>query len=104
LEPRWIALQVINSELNGFRSWRCEVERDLFGVLVVSVTFGRVTRTGRTLRHAMLRPSISYAECWRGGLAPTSAVARHIGLLVRPVSRSCRDCRRLDEIRLRLAS
>lgn len=53
LETRWIVLQAINGELNVYRSWRCEVERDLFGVLVVSVTFGRVARTGRTLRHAM---------------------------------------------------
>ena len=53
LTERRIVLRAVNNELNVPRSWRCEVERDLFGVLVVSVTFGRVARTGRTIRHAM---------------------------------------------------
>lgn len=53
MADRRIVLRAINAELNVFRSWRCDVERDLFGVPVVSVTFGRVARTGRTLRYAV---------------------------------------------------
>ena len=53
LEESRIVLCAVNRELNVFRSWRCDVERDLFGVLLVSVTFGRTGTDGRTMRHAM---------------------------------------------------
>lgn len=35
---------------NRFRSWRIEIDRDLFGRLNARVTFGRIGTTGRTIR------------------------------------------------------
>ena len=84
---RCIVLHAINSELNVFRSWRCEIERDLFGVLVVSVTFGRVARTGRTLRHAM--PDEAAAERFvRRAIARRAGAERRCGASYRVVESS----------------
>lgn len=46
-------LRAIDHERNVHRSWVCSVGRDLFGDLVVSVTFGRTGTDGRTIRYAM---------------------------------------------------
>ncbi|MGC9270703.1 WGR domain-containing protein [Acidiphilium sp.] len=37
-------------ELNRFRSWRIEIDRDLFGLLNARITYGRIGTTGRTRR------------------------------------------------------
>jgi predicted DNA-binding WGR domain protein len=50
---RHIVLRAIDRERNVHRSWACNVGRDLFGDLVVSVTFGRTGTDGRTIRYAM---------------------------------------------------
>jgi hypothetical protein len=87
LEHRWILLHAINSELNVFRSWRCGVEQDLFGVLLVSVTFGRVARSGRTLRHAM--PDEAAAERFiRRALARRAGAEKRCGASYRVVDSS----------------
>ena len=87
LETQWIVLQAINGELNVYRSWRCEVERDLFGVLVVSVTFGRVARTGRTLRHAMPDEAAA-ARFVRNALTRRAGAKKRCGASYRVVERS----------------
>ena len=87
LETQWIALQAINGELNVYRSWRCELGRDLFGVLVVSVTFGRVARTGRTLRHAMPDEAAA-ARFVRNALARRAGAKKRCGASYRVVERS----------------
>ena len=86
LETQRIVLQAINGELNVYRSWRCEVERDLFGVLVVSVTFGRVARTGRTLRHAMPDEAAA-ARFVRNALARRAGAKNRCGASYRVVER-----------------
>lgn len=86
METRRIVLQAINGELNVYRSWRCEVERDLFGVLVVSVTFGRVARTGRTLRHAMPDEAAA-ARFVRNALARRAGAKKRCGASYRVVER-----------------
>lgn len=97
LEPRRIVLQAINSELNVFRSWRCEVERDLFGLLVVSVTFGRVARTGRTLRNVV--PDDAAAERFvRRALARRASAHKRCGASYRVVESSG-----FEDLRRRLA-
>lgn len=50
---RRIVLRAIDRERNVHRSWVCSVGRDLFGDLVVSVTFGRTGTNGRTIRYAV---------------------------------------------------
>lgn len=37
-------------ENNRYRSWRIEIDRDLFGHLNARITFGRIGTTGRTIR------------------------------------------------------
>lgn len=37
-------------EMNRFRSWRIEIDGDLFGLLNARITYGRIGTTGRTLR------------------------------------------------------
>jgi len=37
-------------EVNRFRSWRIEIDRDLFDLLNARVTYGRIGTTGRTRR------------------------------------------------------
>ena len=53
MSPCRILHHAVNRERNVFRAWHCVVDRDLFGVLVVSVTYGRIGTTGRTIHHAM---------------------------------------------------
>ncbi len=53
LSERRITMEAIDRSRNVFRSWRCEIERDLFGVMLVSVTFGRTGTQGRTIRRVV---------------------------------------------------
>jgi predicted DNA-binding WGR domain protein len=45
-----LELRACAPELNRFRSWRIEIDRDLFGLLNARITYGRIGTTGRTLR------------------------------------------------------
>ena len=45
-----VELRACAPEKNRFRSWRIEIDRDLFGVLNARITFGRIGTTGRTRR------------------------------------------------------
>jgi hypothetical protein len=40
LRERWISMQAVDRQANIFRSWQCEVGTDLFGIVLLSVTFG----------------------------------------------------------------
>ncbi|MGC9271759.1 WGR domain-containing protein [Acidiphilium sp.] len=45
-----LELRACAPELNRFRSWRIEIDRDLFGLLNARITYGRIGTTGRTRR------------------------------------------------------
>lgn len=45
-----LELRACAPEKNRFRSWRIEIDRDLFGRLNARITFGRIGTTGRTRR------------------------------------------------------
>jgi len=53
LPEGWIRLEAIDRARNVYRSWRSEIDRDLFGLTLVSVTFGRINAEGRTIRRAV---------------------------------------------------
>jgi hypothetical protein len=84
LADRRIVLCAINRELNVFRSWRCDVERDLFGALVVSVKFGRIGTKGRTIRHTMADEATA-ERFLRGALARRASAQKRCGAAYRTV-------------------
>ena len=84
LADRRIVLCAINREFNVFRSWGCEVERDLFGVLLVSVTFGQTGTNGRTMRHAMADDAAA-DRFVRRALAKRAGAAKRCGAAYRTV-------------------
>ncbi len=49
LGERVIAMEAIDRPANVFRGWRCAIDTDLLGDVVLSVTFGRTGTTGRTM-------------------------------------------------------
>ena len=53
LSKRRISMKAIDRSRNVARSWRGEIERDLFGVILVGVTFGRTGTQGRTIRRVV---------------------------------------------------
>ena len=77
LPEAWIRLEAIDRARNVYRSWRSEIDRDLFGLTLVSVTFGRISAEGRTIlragadesaaltlvRHSLARRATSLKRC-----------------------------------------
>jgi predicted DNA-binding WGR domain protein len=53
LRERWISMQAVDRQANIFRSWQCEVGTDLFGIVLLSVTYGRTATAGRTITRAV---------------------------------------------------
>ncbi|MDD2878298.1 MAG: WGR domain-containing protein [Acidiphilium sp.] len=50
IEGVMLELRACAPEKNRFRSWRIEIDRDLFGLLNARITFGRIGTSGRTRR------------------------------------------------------
>jgi hypothetical protein len=84
LSERCVTLQAVDRARNVFRSWRCEIERDLFGVAVISVTFGRTGSPGRTVRRAVRDESAAFAQL-RKALARRATSVRRCGVAYRVV-------------------
>ena len=84
LSERWIRLEAIDRTRNVFRSWRCEVDRDLFGVSLVSVTFGRTGTRGRTIRTAVRDELAAFALITRS-LTRRSTSVKRCGVAYRTV-------------------
>jgi predicted DNA-binding WGR domain protein len=61
LSEKSMRLEAIDRTRNVFRSWRCEIDHDLFGATLVSVTFGRIGSDGRTIRRAVADESAALA-------------------------------------------
>jgi predicted DNA-binding WGR domain protein len=78
LSERWIRLEAIDRARNVFRSWRFDIDRDLFGATVVSVTFGRVGAEGRTIRRVVSDESAALAMLHRS-LARRATAERRCG-------------------------
>ena len=76
LSERRITMEAIDRSRNVFRSWRCEIERDLFGVMLVSVTFGRTGTQGRTIRRVVDDESAAMALARRSLARRATAVKR----------------------------
>jgi putative SOS response-associated peptidase YedK len=53
LRERWISMEAVDRHKNIFRSWQCDVGTDLFGIVLLSVTFGRTATSGRTITRAV---------------------------------------------------
>ena len=51
MEELAILLEACAPRLNRHRFWRVQMGRDLFGLWHARVTFGRIGRSGRTLRY-----------------------------------------------------
>ena len=79
LRESWIAMEAIDRRTNVFRSWRCEFGTDLFGSVVVSVTFGRTATAGRTITRAMADDAAA-RKLLRQLLARRATAERRIGV------------------------
>jgi len=76
LSERRITLEAVDRARNVFRSWRCEIEHDLFGSTLVSVTFGRTGTQGRTIRRGVRDESAAMALVRRSLVRRATAVKR----------------------------
>lgn len=81
---RWIALEAVDRPRNVFRAWRCEVGTDLFGAVMMSVTFGRIGAAGRTVARTVASQDAPDAAL-RGMLARRASAPRRIGVGYRVV-------------------
>jgi hypothetical protein len=76
LSKRRISMKAIDRSRNVARSWRGEIERDLFGVILVGVTFGRTGTQGRTIRRVVHDESAAMAVARRSLARRATAVKR----------------------------
>jgi hypothetical protein len=82
-----IELEARNLLANRLRRWSVEIGRDLLGMWVVDVEFGRIGSTGRRLRHVFLDLPAAQAYVGRGLRRRATAPAR-IGAAYRCVRSS----------------
>ncbi len=82
-----IELEARNPEMNRMRRWSVQLGRDLFGMWVVDVEFGRIGSRGRQLRHVFTDQTAARAYVGKGLRRRATAPAR-IGVAYRCVHAS----------------
>lgn len=82
-----IELEARNPLANHLRKWRVEIGRDLLGMWVVDIEFGRIGSIGHRLRHVFLDQAAAQAYVGRGLRRRATAPAR-IGVAYRCVRSS----------------
>lgn len=87
MEDLAILLEASEPRLNRHRFWRIRMGRDLFGLWHARVTFGRIGRSGRTLRYDF--GSQDEAEAFvRAGLKRRRGARRRCGAAYRLIETS----------------
>jgi predicted DNA-binding WGR domain protein len=86
LAERHILLHAVDPERNVFRSWRCEIDRDLFGGVALSVTFGRTGSKGQTIPRPVTDEQAANRAV-RRMLARRATAERRIGVAYRVAER-----------------
>ena len=87
MEELAILLEACAPRLNRHRFWRVRMGRDLFGLWHARVTFGRIGRSGRTLRYDF--GSQEEAEAFvRAGLKRRRGAPRRCGAAYRLIEAS----------------
>lgn len=82
-----IALEAVDEKRNCRRHWRAEIGRDLLGDLVLSVTYGRLGCSGRTVRYPVSDAARGSALL-RQALRRRASAPRRIGVAYRVVVRN----------------
>jgi predicted DNA-binding WGR domain protein len=81
---RYVTLRAENLERNVNRLWTCSIERDLFGLWIVSVSFGRAGTAGRTIKR-MVPDDAAADRFLAGALARRRGAEKRCGAAYRVI-------------------
>lgn len=85
LSEAHIAMEAVDGATNCYRSWSLTVDRDLFGELTVSVSYGRLGSRGRIVMTACADEHAA-GRYIRSALARRATAPRRIGTAYRVTS------------------